>query len=142
VESILDPQRFYDWLASTGAVRRVKVVVKLPNPDNLDAMAALIERMDAMRAKQLTEEVEARDPDRGLENVPDDPVIREAVDLGEKGYGYVSAVGRTGDRQRRYDQRQQLAREEIDELPVDPAGVLEAVKRAIMRRREQAGSAE
>lgn len=142
VESILDPQRFHEWLANTTAVRRVTVVVKLPNADNLDAMAHLIERMDAMKAKQLTEEIEARDPDRGLENVATDPVIAEAAALGEKGYGYVRALGRTGNRERRYDQRQQLAREEIDELPADPAGVLEAVKRAVLRRRELTRDAE
>jgi hypothetical protein len=137
VESILDPQRFYEWLAATTAVRRVTVVIKLPNPDNLDPMEHLIDRMNTMRAKQLTEEVEARDPDRGLENVASDPVIREAVALGEQGYGHVRAFGRTGSRERRYDQRQQLAREEIYGLPADPDAILAAVKRAVMSRRER-----
>jgi hypothetical protein len=113
VDPKLDKQGFFDWIRSVDQVSRLRFVAKLPNPDPADEFELITERMDAMQARILREEIEARSDETGLTNIDKDPQIRGYLAMADKAYGYVSANGCKNDRPARYDQRNQVKRQSV-----------------------------
>lgn len=127
VEPILDEKGFREWLARTGAVRQVKFVAKLPNPDGLESFKGLWQRLGRMQASSIEEVIQARDPEVGLKDVDSDPESAEYIAMASHAYGHITATGATSGRVTKYDQRQKVRRV-YEVLPATWDGLVRLVK--------------
>jgi len=145
VEPILDEQNFYSWLDRTPYVDEIRFVAKLPNPDGLDGLEYINQRMTRIEGGQISERLKARDREVGLRNIQEDDIARGYVDSASNGFGNVAAVGydEAGKRDT-YDQRNQVARASIDEMPGSWADLLDTLILEVLawrrRRREHDSS--
>jgi hypothetical protein len=114
VEAKGDEQEFFEWIAQSDAVQEVTFVARIPNPDGLEAFATLWQRMDKYQARQIREQLEARDLDRGLQGLAEDENVREFAAMTSRGYGYVTARGRRHGQLHTYDQRERVQRQRVD----------------------------
>ena len=132
VEPILDEAGFRDWLAKTDAVRLVKFVAKLPNPDGLAAFEGVWQRLERLQASSIEEIVQARDPETGLKHVDSDPESAEFIAMASHAYGHITATGTSSGRVTKYDQRQKVKRV-YEEFP-DSWGSLVAMVKGLLRK--------
>jgi len=141
VEPIGDLQGFYDWVDSTDRVVGVEFVFKRPNPDAEREFEQLFARLDELEASQIRESITAGDDRRGLSKgaLRREPISVMFIAAAMAAFGYLKGRGVLGGRRVTYDQRSQVARERIENVPASWDGateeVLEAVRRARASRR-------
>lgn len=115
VDPVLDEQGFAEWLRRTPILDRVTFKVKLPNPDAEEAFAEVVGHLDRMDAKELTHELVARDPERGLNReFQRDPTMNGLMEMSKRAYAWVTARGRGPQAQRRvYSQRHRVLKQRL-----------------------------
>ncbi len=115
VDPVLDEQGFADWLKKTPILDRVTFKVKLPNPDAEEAFAQVVGHLDRMEAKELTHELVARDPERGLNReFQSDPTMNGLMEMSRRAYAWVTAKGRGLQAQIRvYNQRHRVLKQRL-----------------------------
>lgn len=113
VEPLLDRTNFLQWLREADSVQKVVFVAKLPNPSGREAFDPVWSRLEARRAKVLREEMEARDPDEGLQGLEEDREARSFIALAQDGFGYVKGKRRRNGRTQQYDQRNKVQRRRL-----------------------------
>jgi hypothetical protein len=116
VEPILDERSFTQWLREVDSVRRVELVAKLPNPDGLEEFGELWEDMQSMDARMIKQEMEAATPN-GLVGLQNNERVRNHIAMSERAYGYVAAKGLKDGRKTVYDQRKNVQRTTVEDLP-------------------------
>jgi hypothetical protein len=134
VEPVLDSKDFIEWLASAEIVRSVSFTARLPNPE--PDFNDLAERLDRRHAKDVTETMRARD-DGGLVGVEQDPDFCQAIEMGAHGFATMRGRGQIDGRATKYSQKDQVARERVDEVPPtwdDVFGMLKALLKNQLRR--------
>lgn len=118
VAPMLDAVTFREWLHRTEAVQKVIFTARLPNPDGLAPFQPMLDRLEEREAASLTETWTARDPERGLANIEDDPDAKQMIAMAENGYANVSAKGRGKDGlSTSYSQRDRAKTEMTPDLP-------------------------
>ncbi len=117
VEPLLDKTEFLQWLREADAVEKVVFVAKLPNPTGREEFAPVWDRLEARRAKAIREEMEARDPDEGLQGIEEDEQSRAYIAMASDGYGWLSGKRRRNGKIQTYDQRNRIRRGALDSLP-------------------------
>lgn len=104
-EALLDEQDFREWLDSIDVLEKLRFVAKLPNPDVLEEFEPIFRRMEQLKAKKITEDIEPQDPEVGLTNVLDDPTSLGYLAMAARAYGYITAKGARAGAEKNYDQR-------------------------------------
>lgn len=135
VEPILDTAEFSEWLRRVDAVDRIRMVAKLPNPDALPEFGPVWQRMQAHKAKLLSEAMEAADPALGLQGLGEDEQVRAFLAMGANGVSYLVADGHEGGRRRTFDQRERVAREHTGDLAPSWSEVFRTILGMIRGRR-------
>lgn len=122
VEPLGDTADFYGWLESLDQLNILRMIFNRPNPDGEEAFQELFERLDALRAEQIKEEIRARDQDSGLAR---DAIQTDRTTQGfliaalDHAFGRIWAKGRRGGKQVTYDQRANVARQAISDVGDD-----------------------
>jgi hypothetical protein len=139
VEPVGDLQEFYDWVSSTDRITSVKFVFKRPNPDAEEEFRQLFERLDAHEAKQITEQISARDLERGLRKdaFRTEPVTKAFISAAMAAYGYIVGRGVTRNKNSTWDQRRRAARAALEDVAPTWDGATDQVVRAVRRFRER-----
>lgn len=139
VEPIGDTESFRQWLRST-KVTRVRFVAKRPNPDGLDALGPVWDRIRRHRAREIRESMEAADSEDGLADLEDDPIFNSYMNMSERAWGYATAEGFRGERRTQFDQRAKVARRRTDDLPRSWRGAIAVMRAIIFELRRQRDS--
>jgi hypothetical protein len=142
VEPVGDLQEFYEWVSSTDRITSVRFVFKRPNPDAEDQFRQLFERLDAHEARQITEQIVARNPERGLNKnaLRTEPTTNAFISAAMAAYGYIVGRGFTRNRDNTWDQRRRAARERLEDVAPTWDGATDQVRRAVRRFRERRDS--
>lgn len=116
VEPILDVREFLDWLQAMDVVQFVAFTARLPNPEPRKEFEELAERMAQRRATRFTEQMKS-DREGGLTGIAEDRDFRQAVEMARQGFADLRGYGISSGRKNAYSQRQNVARERVDDLP-------------------------
>lgn len=117
VEPLLDETEFLQWIREADAVEKVIFVAKLPNPTGRPEFDPVWDRLEAREAKAIREEMEARNPDRGLQGIAEDEQARAYMAMAGDGYGYIRGTRRRNGKTQTYDQRNRIRKEKLVSLP-------------------------
>lgn len=143
VEPVGDRAGFDEWVASTEAITQVKFVFRRPNPDAEPEFEHLFERLDALKAEQIVEQVTALDKNTGLDKdaLREDETTQGFISAAMVAFGYVTGRGYRQGKETKYDQRRSARRETVRSLPADWEGARDKVLRAVRKvtKREQDG---
>lgn len=133
VEPLGDEKSFQAWLSDVDQLLRLTMTFRRPNPDGEADFQSLFERLDALEAKLLREEIQASDEDRGLNKaeVRRDPTTRGFISAAMHAYGYLVGIGRKNGHPSKYDQREQVLREHLSDVGADMHTASEAVLDAV-----------
>jgi hypothetical protein len=130
VEPILDERDFLRWLHSVQAVTSIHLVAEMPNPDGLEEFGPIWEEMEARGARLSSTRIFAANEEVGLQGLENDRRVQGNLAMGMQGFGYVEAKGRRNGHQTVYDQRENVAREVIEDL----GQTLQVAEEAILGR--------
>lgn len=122
VEPLLDETAFLQWLREADAVEKLIFVAKLPNPTGREEFAPVWDRLEARRAKVIREEMEARNPDEGLQGIEEDRQARAYMAMAGDGYGWIRGTRRHNGKTQTYDQRNRIKKERLTKLPATWTG--------------------
>lgn len=136
VEPILDPKKFSQWLREVDVVRKVELVAKLPNPDGLEAFGSLWRDMDEMEARKINYGLEAAG-EQGLLRLEQNERVKNHIAMSERAYGYVTAKGKKDGRKTTYDQRKNVERATVEEMPPLWSQIKNVVKSHVKARGER-----
>lgn len=140
VEPIGNPEAFVAWLGRTDVVTRIRLVVKMPNPDALEGFEYIHQRLDELEAGTLREDIEAAH-EGGLRHVQQDESVRGAMAAQQQGFGYVTGRGQTARGPTSYDGREKLEQVALPGTPQSWSSLvalgLEALASYVRERRQR-----
>lgn len=118
VDPILAEEEFDDWVNSVDRVVKVKFVFRRPNPDRADDLERLSDRLDALNAEYLAEEVKARDPQVGLDKyeLNTDDGFRMLKSAAVRSWAFITASGYLNNKKVKFDQKAAVAREPVQSV--------------------------
>ncbi|MFS0866049.1 hypothetical protein AB3M83_01785 [Microbacterium sp. 179-B 1A2 NHS] len=137
VEPLGDVSEFYGWLKKVDELHVLRTVFKRPNPDAEESFQELFDRLEALHADQIRQELRASDKSAGLN--------KKAIESDEQtqgfltaalqfAFGHVWAKGRKRGKVVRYDQRRQVLRASVEDVGGTWDDAAETVLRAVERR--------
>lgn len=113
VDPILAEEEFDRWVNSVDRVVKVKFVFKRPNPDKADDLEILSDRLDALNAEYIAEEVKAKDSRIGLDKdgLNNDTEFRKLKSAAVRSWAFITAFGYLNNKKIRFSQNSAVARE-------------------------------
>ena len=116
---------------------KVEFTFKRPNPDAEESFQELFERQSAYQADEIRETIKSSGPEQGLNKgaFHTDKVAQMFLAAAMAAYGFVTASGQRNNKQARFDQRANVAREAIGGVGVSWDDATEAVVRATRQGR-------
>jgi len=127
VDPIGSEARFYEWVDRVDTVTRVKFVFQRPNPDAQAEFAELFDRLDALKAREIKDEVVAADPEEGLDKqaLRTEPETRAYIAAASAAFGFVVGNGISNRRKVRFDQRQKGVKERLHGAAGSWSGIID-----------------
>lgn len=136
VEPLLDQTEFISWIREAESVQRVDFEATLPNPAGLDEFEPVWSRLEARKAKNIKEAIEARDPLQGLIGLEDDPIARAYIAMASRGYGLIRARRLKANRIERFNGGNRVRRGSLGMLPTSWAEAIRGLTERLVGERE------
>lgn len=133
VEPVGNENEFLSWMASLDQLTSLTITFQRPNPDGESAFKPQFERLDALRAKSITEKYVARSNTEGLDRaaLARDKNAQGLIKAAMKAFGHVIAQGFKDGIRDKYNQREEVLRTTIPDVSTDWDAATDSVLNAL-----------
>jgi len=134
IEPVGDEHEFLTWMSDLDQLTSLTLTFQRPNPDGEELFNDLFARLDALRAKSITEKYTALDREEGLDRqaISNDKTSQGFIRAAMIAFGRVLARGNKDGARVKYDQRESVLRAPITDVGDDwntaTTNVLRAVR--------------